>query len=154
MEVMAIVLVVVLALGFITRGEGQRSRAFRHGVAAFETDMQRLELKLQELREEQDRLQNSVTSLQARLQPHAVAADVEVEVKLDRQLHRTVARSETFEQHLVRRGIVSSEQLERVAAYRQGSGSELPTEELLVLFDYVPADIMRKAKADFSRQQA
>lgn len=154
METMAIILVISLALVFIFRGEGRRGRLFRHNMAALEGEMTRIEVKLQDLREEQERLQTSVTSLQTRLQPHTIAAVNAVEVNLDKQLRRSMARAETFEQFLVRRGGISQEQLEKVAAYRQGSGSALPTEELLVMFDYISADAMRRAKADFGRQQS
>lgn len=153
METMAITLVISLVLVFIFKGEGRRGRLFRHSMAALEGEMARIEVKLQGLREEQERLQTSVTSLQARLQPHTIAAVNAVEVNLDKQLRRSMARAETFEQHLVRRGLVSQEQLEKVASYRQGSGSDLPTEELLVMFDYISAEVMRRAKADFGRQQ-
>lgn len=154
METMAIILVISLALVFIFKGEGRRGRLFRHNMAALEGEMARIEVKLQDLREEQERLQTSVTSLQTRLQPHTIAAVNAVEVNLDKQLRRSMARAETFEQYLVRRGGISQEQLEKVAAYRQGSGSALPTEELLVMFDYISADAMRRAKADFGRQQS
>lgn len=145
MDFLAIALVLGVLLIIVTSVDRRSAGVFRSTAGGLESDIARLELRIAELTGEQGQLQDRVTKLQAKLGGGNGGGG-------GGGLSATVAppkaagKGQSLTAYLLQNKIVTQEQLNKVEAYRKGSGSDLSIEELLVMFDYASREAIARAK--------
>jgi multidrug resistance efflux pump len=151
MEIVFILLACCVAAGLLyakLRGGG----APRLAEAALERDIQLMELRLANLTETYGTLQASVAAMRGRLHAHAEReADRAVELRASAAQTATEQR-ESLTERLLRKGLVSEDQVAKAEAYRRNTGNPLPQEEVLALLGFITSDVLRAERDEHRRQ--
>lgn len=142
MDFLAIALVLGVLLIIVTSVDRRSAGVFRSTAGGLESDIARLELRIAELTGEQGQLQDRVTKLQVKLGGGNGGAGLSATVATP----KAPGKGQSLTAYLLQNKIVTQEQLNKVEAYRKGSGSDLSIEELLVMFDYASREAIARAK--------
>lgn len=144
MDFLAIALVLGVLLIIVTSVDRRSAGVFRSTAGGLESDIARLELRIAELTGEQGQLQDRVTKLQAKLGGGLGGGGGGLSATV--ATPKTSGKGQPLTAYLLQNKIVTQEQLNKVEAYRKGSGSDLSIEELLVMFDYASREAIARAK--------